>query len=1008
MKKVYKKISMLIMMSIGVSVSLCAQNLHLLDINDSKDSHPSNNSLFNSAQPLPNDYLYGKFEYAVLNNIAYFTADDGIHGAELWRSDGTAKGTYMVKDINSGNVSSGVSSIIVSGNKIFFRADDGIYGQELWVSDGTESGTFMIKDISPFGGSVPSFLTDVNGTLYFFTNYYSTADELWKTDGTTEGTIMVSDFLSEFGTYNASQLTNVNGRLFFVLDNYGAPELYTSDGNFGGTYMVKDINPFGGSNPTQLTPVRGILYFAADDATGRQLWVSDGTDAGTYKANNPNNISVDNYYGTTFTIKNSNIYFSGYIPDGDGSRLCTYNTSNTSNNIKVVKNINPGYNNSNLYNITNVNGILFFTVFNGLDQVLWKSDGTAAGTMQVADINPGGRNIYLYKDFINANGALLFSFYDDAHGYEVWKSDGTEAGTVMVKEINHGVYSSQAANITYIGNNTSFFEATNGKKGLELWKTDGTEAGTALIKDINISTTGSSNPSLLIANTDKSKLLFVADEPKYGTELRITDGTDAGTHVVKDLLKGSFSSYSFSPVNFNNETWFFADILNTADHSSSDVRTMKRFCKTDGTLEHTKILSIPSLDSAINGNQYVSAVEAASNLLYILLYNSSTSFYELWRTNGTETGTYAVKTDILSYYAINLKAADSLLFFTAYDNTYGYELFVTDGSISSVKLVKDIAPGYNNSNPSNLTSFKGKLYFTADYGYGPFVWSSDGTEGGTNQVKPAIISYSPFAQANDKLFFSGVKNVGKGNELYATDGTVNGTYLVKDVFHGPGSSNIYNLTGADTLVYFTADDGKHGTELWKSNGTSKGTHLVKDITPDIGGSYLNNLVTVHNELFFLINGLLWQSDGTQKGTHITDDVSLANISNLSNLTAFDNQLAFTAFAPATGQELYIINAGTGTLASNKLADVSAIKSNITSFNAMVYPNPAHANAAVEITGNAKNIAVTITDASGKIVWQNMYNDQLKINLPVEKLTAGMYMITVRSINESKTIKLIKQ
>ena len=747
MKQVYKILFVLIIICLSITFTSKAQNFHVLDINHSKDGNPSNNSLFDSQQEY--DFLNGKFEYAVLNGIAYFTADDGIHGAELWRSDGTAQSTKMVKDIFPGINSSNVRAITVSGDKIFFRANDGINGTELWVSDGTEAGTNMIKDISPFGGSSPSYLTDVNGELYFFISYNTIADELWKTDGTSNGTMLVADFFSPQFNYGdaASQLTNVNGHLFFVLNQFFDAEIYTSDGTSAGTHLVKDINPFGGSNPQNLTAVNNLIYFVANDGSGRRLWVSDGTDAGTYMPNNPDNIYVDDFGGIKFTSKGSTIYFSGNIPDGDGSRLCAYNTSDAANKVKVIKDINPGVLSGNLYNITNVNGTLFFTVFNGADQVLWKSNGTSAGTTQVKDINPGGTNIYLYKHFVNANGTLLFSFYDDAHGYEIWKSDGTEQGTVMIKEINPGVYSSQAANTTYIGNNISLFEATDGKTGLELWKTDGTEQGTAIVKNINQSSTGSSSPFMLMPNADKSKLLFVAYEPQHGTELHITDGTAEKTFVVKDLFPGSFSSYPYHPVNFKSKTYFFASILDTVFHNTSDIRTLNKLCKTDGSNTGTAILSLPALDSAINSNSYVYRIEAASNFLYMVLYNSSTTQYELWRTDGTGAGTYSIKTDILPYYDVFLKAVGDVLFFTNYDFTYGVELWKSDGSAAGTKMVKDIAPDFNSSNPSDLTSFNGKLYFTADYGYGPFVWTSDGTDNGTHVLKPAIISYTQFGEA---------------------------------------------------------------------------------------------------------------------------------------------------------------------------------------------------------------------------------------------------------------------
>src|SRR5262245_14901678 len=71
---------------------------------------------------------------SVGNNVFYFRANDGIHGTELWRSDGTAEGTSMVADINSGGANADPASLVNANGTLFFTAADAANGRELWKS----------------------------------------------------------------------------------------------------------------------------------------------------------------------------------------------------------------------------------------------------------------------------------------------------------------------------------------------------------------------------------------------------------------------------------------------------------------------------------------------------------------------------------------------------------------------------------------------------------------------------------------------------------------------------------------------------------------------------------------------------------------------------------------------------------------------------------------------------------------------------------------------------------
>ena len=363
-----------------------------------------------------------------VNGTLFFTANDGVNGIELWKSDGTAPGTFMVKDVRPGNLGSSLSNLTNLNGLLFFWADDGVNGIELWKSDGTETGTVLVRDINPgasSGRTVVRELEVVGDTIFFTANDGVSGNELWKTDGTVSGTTLVADINPGLPNSTPQELTNINGTLFFSAARNGlnfGQELWKSDGTAAGTTQVMNIHPTAGSNPQNLTNFNGSVFFSATDgSSGTELWKSDGTTAGTI----------------------------------------------------LVKDISLGSGDSFPAELVSVNGILFFNAITTVEgSELWKSDGTAAGTVLVKDIKTGPSigsfGSGLGGKLTNVNGTLFFIADDGAHGLEVWKSDGTEEGTVLVRDINAGSAASTNSQLVSFGGNL-FFRAINSVTGAELW-----------------------------------------------------------------------------------------------------------------------------------------------------------------------------------------------------------------------------------------------------------------------------------------------------------------------------------------------------------------------------------------------------------------------------------------------------------------------------------------------------------------------------------------------------------
>lgn len=414
--------------------------------------------------------------------------------------------------------------------------------------------------------------------------------------------------------------------------------------------IVKDVYVgMDGSIPWELTKVGDrVFYLANDGITGQELWVTDGTDAGT----------------------------------------------------SLVFDFVPGSNTSWLNGLTEVNGTLYLQGVDasGMDNELYKSDGTIAGTVLVKDINTSGAS--WPSDFVEFGNSVLFSANDGVYDEELWISDGTEVGTYMVKDINPGAGMGGPGEL-YNWNGTVYFTANDGTSSYELWKTDGTSAGTILVKDIN---PGSAQSYPFNFCSVGNVLYFVATDALNGQELWKTDGTEMGTVLVKDIAPGVTQSNVDNLIEFNNQLFFTAN----------DGTNGFELWKSDGTAGGTVIVK-DIYNSPGQGN--VEHLFVFNNSLF---FSASDAIYgkELWKSDGTEAGTVLVK-DIRvggngstpDYF----EAANGKLFFQAYEDVNGTELWVTDGTEAGTYLFADINTS-GDATPRDLIAVQDVLLFAADNG----------------------------------------------------------------------------------------------------------------------------------------------------------------------------------------------------------------------------------------------------------------------------------------------------
>ena len=262
---------------------------------------------------------------------------------------------------------------------------------------------------------------------------------------------------------------------------------------------------------------------------------------------------------------------------------------------------------------------------------------------------------------------------------------------------------------------------------------------------------------------------------------------------------------------------------------------------------------------------------------------------------------------------------------------------------AQTELVKDINPGASyDSHPQEPVDLNGRLFFTADdetHGYEP--WISDGTEAGTQLVEEigADDWQKPEGTValNGRAFFSAKKDDTSYRELWVSDGTTAGTYQVKEI-NSSGGSNPEWLAVFDGRVFFAAEGDQEGEELWVSDGTATGTVLFKDLYPGTyqqnGQTYPedgrpNRLVVAGTNLFFAARSAdgeeLWVSDGTSDGTVQVADLypGTNNSSSPQGLTPFGDRVVFRARDENGDYAMFVSDGTEGGTVKLTLADFGA-------------------------------------------------------------------------------------
>ncbi|HEV3343943.1 MAG TPA: ELWxxDGT repeat protein [Pirellulales bacterium] len=392
--------------------------------------------------------------------------------------------------------------------------------------------------------------------------------------------------------------------------------------------------------------------------------------------------------------------------------------------------------------------------------------------------------------------------------------------------------------------------------------------------------------------------------------------------------------------------------------SSAEVGTAHRF----ESLEDRSLLSATYLPINPTGSANPSNMAALGGQV-LFAANDGTTGVELWKSDGTVSGTALVK-DIFPGTTIvgsistpnssdptDLVAVGSYVYFAANDGTDGVQLWRSDGTSAGTVMITDLNVSGGGMNPADLTNVNGQLYFTANDGTdGNQVWTTDGTTAGTSMVtnlQPTSGTADPsqLTTSGTSLYFTATASTGVQLYVINAAGTVN--QKIVTLTSSSGGVSPTNLTNVSGTLFFTGFDTDHGNQLWRSNGTALTTGMVTIIGSGTASSNPAFLTNVSGTLFFSANDgthgvQLWKSDGTSAGTTMVADLNTASAgasANPADLIANGSELYFRATDGVHGTQLWKSDgttAGTVMVALINASSAGATPDNLTAANGYVF------------------------------------------------------------------------
>jgi len=298
--------------------------------------------LFRSyGEPGVRDYMsiYGSYvaEPTMVGNRLFFRSgcldfencNDSHH---LWATDGTDDGTMPFIIINPSSDGSFPEQLTNVNDELFFTADDGIHGRQVWHTPWNTPNAIQLTNLLN-SNSLFQLAAGGNGLYFLHTNGESTNCDLWFSNGSLAGTHRVKTLKDDQDCEFEGTVAYKQMFLFFFDDGVHGRELWRSDGSDTGTFLVADVNPgeqSGGGN--ELYVFQDHVYFSGVNESGAELWVTDGSPQGTYQVKDIEPGTASSFPMNMLAFGNT-MFFSAYDSD-HGYEL--WQTDGTTNGTQFV------------------------------------------------------------------------------------------------------------------------------------------------------------------------------------------------------------------------------------------------------------------------------------------------------------------------------------------------------------------------------------------------------------------------------------------------------------------------------------------------------------------------------------------------------------------------------------------------------------------------------------------------------------------------------------------------